>query len=137
MEFMKIPYTELKHGQKFKFTERQRNLRVFDKSVSLAGVPHAEKVGDEALIIYDDCNQQPVKPGQEVFLKGYTHCTIDSRRGRFKAKVGYSEIVRAWQPIEVLKNGKWIDINKWDDMPGYNIYGCENYRIEEPATEVA
>ena len=72
MTFIKIPYTELREGQQFKFSKRQRKLRRFQRIVSLKDNAHALKVGDEALIIYDHCDQQPVKAGQEVFLSCHT-----------------------------------------------------------------
>jgi hypothetical protein len=68
MNLIKIPYTDLQEGQHFKFTERQRKFRVFEKTISLRDVAYARKAGDESLVIYDNCSQQPMKAGQEVFI---------------------------------------------------------------------
>lgn len=65
---------------------------------------------------------------EEVKNRKYTHCTIDSGDyGKYLAKVAYSEISKAWEPTEVLLNDNWISIEEWDDMDGYNNYGCSNY----------
>ena len=66
---------------------------------------------------------------QEIRNRNYTHCIIDSGDyGQFLAKVAYSEISKAWEPIEVFFNEQWISIYKFDEMEGYNCYGCVNYR---------
>lgn len=68
---------------------------------------------------------------EEVRNRKYTHCTIDSGEyGSFLAKVVYCEISKAWNPSEVKFKGEWISIDEFDNMEGYNCYGCENYRTE-------
>ena len=70
--------------------------------------------------------------------KKYTHCNIDSGDyGDYLAKIEYSESSQTFGPSEVLFQGKWISIDEFDSMDGYNCYGCYNYRIEEPAAEEA
>ena len=65
----------------------------------------------------------------EVRNRRYKYCTIDTMDyGQFLAKVAYSEYSKAWEPSEVFFNEEWISIDEFDDMEGYNIYGCENYR---------
>lgn len=65
---------------------------------------------------------------QEARARNYTHCTIDSGdNGKHLAKVAYNEDTNAWEPTEVRVEEKWIPIGQFDEMPGYNVYGCENY----------
>lgn len=66
---------------------------------------------------------------EEVKSRNYTHCTIEiSDSSEFLAKVSYSEGSKAWEPTEVLFDDVWIPIRKFEEMPGHDIYGCDDYR---------
>lgn len=68
---------------------------------------------------------------EEVKNRKYTHCTIDAaEHGQFKARVFYNENVKAWEPSEVLFNGKWITAFEFDETEEGGAYGCENWRFE-------
>lgn len=63
-----IPYVLLGPGQKFKFTAKQRKWRTFGKLISLRDSKVAIQKGHKDLLIFNGCDQQPMRPGEKVFV---------------------------------------------------------------------
>jgi hypothetical protein len=65
---------DLKYGDEFKWTPRQKDFRTVNKIVP---VPESgpEQYRGGLIIVLDNCKQIVLQPGEEIILKGSDVCT--------------------------------------------------------------